>query len=483
MKKLFLLALAAILLRGAEADVKALVEAARNAWAVPGVAVAIVKDDKPLYLAGHGVRESGKADPVTPHTAFQIASTTKAFTTTAMAMLVDEGKLGWDDPVRKHLDFFRLADPHADALVTARDLVTHRTGLQRHDALWVRTGLGREELIRRIGLAKPAAPFRGIYQYQNLMFTSAGEVVGRASGLGWDGFVQQRILIPLGMMDTSTAYADMLRHANMAMPHIKGKANPLQNYDNIGGAGTIASSVDDLSRWVRMQLAGGVFEGKRLVSEKHLLATHEPQMVIQRTAASREMQPEYTQSSYAMGWFVNHYRGEMLVMHSGSLSGYRALITMVPRLKLGIVILANENGTNMNEALTNTLLDEYLGLPKTRDWNAHMLQAVKNSEQKDVKEKQARIDARAKDTKPSLPLTAYVGAYREPAYGEVNVSLQDGKLRAEWLRSKGEMEYWHFDTWTIKANGSLSDATANFQLDDKGSPTRLLLLGQTFERH
>ncbi|MCX6613141.1 MAG: serine hydrolase [Acidobacteria bacterium] len=482
MRKLFLFLLATIVLQGADPDVKALVEAARNAWAVPGVAVAIVKDDKPLYLAGHGLREAGKTDPVTPHTAFQIASTTKAFTTAAMAMLVDEGKIAWDDPVRKHLNFFRLADPHADALVTARDLVTHRTGLPRHDVLWVRTGLGREELIRRIGLAKPAAQFRGVYQYQNLMFTSAGELVGRVSGLGWDRFVQQRILLPLGMKDTSTAYADMLRHTNMAMPHIKGKANPLQNYDNIGGAGSIASSVDDLSRWVRMQLAGGIYEGTRLVSEKQLQATHEPQMVIQRTAASREMQPEYTQSSYAMGWFVNHYRGEMLVMHSGSLSGYRALITMVPRLKMGIVILANENGTNLNEALTNTLLDEYLGLPKTRDWNAYMLGVVKANDEKEAREKREAEEARKKDTKPSLPLNSYVGIYREAAYGDVKVSLQQGKLHAEWMRFRGDMDHWQYDTWKIKADGSLKDAIANFQLDEKGSPVRLLLLGQTFLR-
>lgn len=482
MRKLFLLSLTAILLQGAEPDVKKLVEAARAAWAVPGVAVAVVKEDKTLYLDGHGVREAGKPEPVTSHTAFQIASTTKAFTTTAMAMLVDEGKLGWDDPVRKHLDFFRLADPHADALVTARDLVTHRTGLPRHDVLWVRTGLGREDLIRRMGLAKPAAQFRSTYQYQNLMFTSAGEIVGKASGLGWDVFVQQRILMPLGMKDTSTAYADMLRHSNMAMPHIKGKANPLQNYDNIGGAGSMASSVHDLSRWVRLQLAGGVFEGTRLVSEKQVAATHEPQMVIQRPAASREMQPEYSQSSYAMGWFVNHYRGEMLVMHSGSLSGYRALITMVPRLKMGIVILANENGTNLNEAITNTLLDEYLGLPKTRDWNAHMLGVVKSNEEKEARAKRESEDARKKETKPSLPLSSYAGIYREPAYGDVKVSLQQGKLHAEWMRFEGDLDHWQYDTWKIRADGSLKDAIANFQLDEKGSPVRLILLGQTFLR-
>jgi len=481
MKKLFLFFLA-LTLFGAEPDIRVLVEAARKAWDVPGVALAIVKDDKTIYLGGHGVRELGKPEPVTEHTTFQIASTTKAFTSAAMAMLVDEGKMNWDDPVRKHLDYFRLENAQADALVTLKDVVTHRTGLPRHDLLWVRTGLTREELIRRMGYAKATASFRSLYQYQNLMFTSAGEALGRASGLGWDSFVQQRIFAPLGMQDSSTQYVEMIRHNNMAMPHVRLKANPWGNYDNIGGAGCIASSAFDLSQWLRMQLAGGVFEGRRLVSEKQLAETHAPQMVNRLVSPTKELQPDYTQTSYGMGWSINHYRGEMLVMHSGVLSGFRALVTMVPRLKLGFVVLANQNGTNLNEALTNTLLDEYLGLPKVRDWNAHMLSVVKQNEEKDAKEKRDRESTRKKETKPSLGLDSYVGVYREAAYGDVKVTLLDGKLRAEWTKFQGEMEHWHYDTWRVKEGGSLADTFATFNLDDKGQATRLLVLGQTFLR-
>lgn len=465
-----------------------LVEEARKAFAVPGAAVAVVKDGAILYQAGHGVREATKPEALTIHSTFQIASTTKAFTTAAMAMLVDEGKMHWDDPVRKHLDYFRLRDPQADALVTLRDLVSHRTGLPRHDVLWIRTGYDRENLIRRMGGAKPAEPIRTKYQYQNIMFTAAGEAVGKASGIGWDQFVRQRIFEPLGMQDTSTIYAEMIGKVDRAMPHLKrdGKAVPSQwgNYDNLGGAGSIASSVADMTEWLRLQLALGEHNGKRLVSARNLQETHLPNMFNRLTEAQRDLQPEFTQTTYGMGWSINHYRGEMLVMHAGVLSGFRALVTMVPGRKLGFVVLANLNSTQLPEALTNTLLDEYLDLPKTRDWNAHMLVAVKKSEEKEAAEKRERQAARKRDTRPSLDLSGYVGTYEEPAYGEARVTLKDGKLHLEWARFQAALEHWHYDTFQAKplpgGASSLQDAMLNFTLNAQGKVERLQLLDQDF---
>ena len=231
-----------------------------------------------------------------------------------------------------------------------------------------------------------------------------------------------------------------------------------------------------------MQLAGGVYEGKRLVSEKNLRETHLPSMVIRLAPPASDLQPDYNQSSYGMGWQINHYRGELMIMHSGSLRGFRALITMVPSLKLGFVVLSNLNGTNLNEALTNDLLDEFLGLPKSRDWNAHTLSVVRRNEERAVREKREREEARKKDTKPSLPLSAYVGLYREPAYGDAKVIVEGGKLKIEWAQTKGEMEHWHFDTWQLKDGISLANTLATFALEAKGVPTRLTLLGQEFLR-
>ncbi len=262
------------------------------------------------------------------------------------------------------------------------------------------------------------------------------------------------------------------------MPHIKTKVNPWGNYDNIGGAGCIASSAADMARWVRMQLNGGALEGKRIVSSQQLAETHSPQMVNHLISPTKELQPEFTQTTYGMGWAINHYRGEMLVMHAGVLSGFRALVTMAPRRRLGIVVLANQNGTNLNEALTNTLLDEYLELPKTRDWNAHMLAVVKANEEK------ARADkpVRKTGTKPNLDLSGYVGSFQEAAYGDLKISLDGAKLRAEWASFKGDLEHWHYDTWRVKEGGSLADQLIAFELNEKGEVARLKALGQTFEK-
>jgi CubicO group peptidase (beta-lactamase class C family) len=476
--RILLLAFATALLAAPpdQARIHSLAEAARQAWSVPGFGLAVVQGDQAIYLQAHGVKESGKPDPLTIHSTFQIASTTKAFTTTALAMLADEGKLHWDDSVRKHLDYFRLLDPHADALVTLRDLVSHRTGLPRHDTLWVRTGFTREDLIRRMAFAKPSAPFRSQYQYQNLMFTAAGEALGKTSGLGWDAFLKTRIFAPLGMDDTSTLYAEMMARTDRAMPHTKGKPGVWGNYDNIGGAGCIASSTHDMARWLTLQLNGGTFQGQRLVSAKNLAETHLPNMYNRLTATQADLQPDFTQTTYGLGWSINHYRGEMLVMHAGVLSGFRALVTMVPRLKLGFVVLANLNGTNLPEALTNTLLDEYLDLPKTRDWNAHMLAAVKRAEDKEAEDKRERLAARLLNTKPSLPLADYAGKYHEPAYGEASVTTKENKLVLEWGRQRRELEHWHLDTFMT------NEQFVNFQFDSKGRPAKMIFLDQEFTR-
>jgi CubicO group peptidase (beta-lactamase class C family) len=316
------------------------------------------------------------------------------------------------------------------------------------------------------------------------MFTTAGEVVGRVSGLGWDRFLKQRIFEPLGMQDSSTLYAEMIERRDRAMPHVKkdGQANPSQwgNYDNIGGAGCVASSVADMTQWLRMQMALGEYEGKRLVSAKNLQETHLPSMFNRLTEAQREMQPEFTQTSYGMGWSINHYRGEMLTMHAGVLSGFRALVTMALGKKLGLVVLANLNGTQLPEALTNSLLDEYLGLEKTRDWNAHMLATVKKGEEKEALAKRERAAARKKDTRPSLELGSYVARYEEPAYGEARVTLKDGKLLMEWARFSGVLEHWHYDTFQVRGTAALNEAMVTFRIGADGKVEGMRLFEQEF---
>src|SRR5258706_2697045 len=296
---------------------------AMTAWHAPGLAVAVVIDDKVVVVKGYGLADMDANKPVTPDTLFEIASATKAFTATALAMLVDDKKLDWDDPVRKHLPWFRVADPNTDALLTLRDLVSHRGGLGRHDELWDLTAMPRDELLHRVITLPPARPIRTRYIYNNLMFVAAGESAGAAARMPWEDFIRTLLFTPLGMThsritfaewnasDHATSYrwkADCLKTGPGPMasaPCVR--PNTFTNYDVLGPAGTIKSSARDMAQWLRFQLAGGTIDGKRLVSQTALDETHRPQLVLRRDAESRRTIPERNVASYAMGWNVMDY--------------------------------------------------------------------------------------------------------------------------------------------------------------------------------
>src|SRR5687767_4498890 len=299
------------------ARIDALAQAALDAWQLPGMAVAVIKDDKVVHLKGYGVRELNQAGRVTPDTLFHIASTSKAFTTAAMAMLVDEKKMSWDDPVRKHLPWFQLSDPCADSLVTLRDIVSHRTGLKRHDELWDYGTWSREEIIRRIGSVELTRPFRSAYQYHNIMFMTGGETVAAASGMPWEQFVTTRIFQPLGMKNTVIAHEEWLQKERTASHRYDPATNAVRpyaavDYASLGPAGAIKSSARDLAQWVRFQLAGGAIDGKRLLSEKALEETWKPHTVLPVSSETAEDNPVTNINTYGLGWRVQDYRGEML---------------------------------------------------------------------------------------------------------------------------------------------------------------------------
>lgn len=435
------------------AAVDAVLQEALKAWQAPGVAVVIVKGDEVVYIKGLGVRELGGPQPVTPDTLFAIASTSKAITTAAMAILVDEGKMAWDDPVRKHLDYFRLSDPLADRNVTLRDLVCHRTGLSRHDMLWYGSPWNREEIIRKIGLVQLTQPYRSTYQYQNIMFLTAGQVVGASSRSSWEEFVQKRLFDPLGMTGANFSSKVAEKAPDHATPHrrFKGKPEPIpwRNLDNCGPAGSINAGVRDLSKWIRLHLGDGVFEGKRLVSAANLRETRSPQMVIKLEGALRASNPDTEMMSYGLGWTIQDYRGHLLVSHGGSIDGFRSQVALLPKAKAGMAILSNLGRTQLPEAVRNNLVDLVLGLPR-KDWTGHYLEQVKKSEAEQKKRDQERAAKRHKDTRPSRELAAYTGAYEEPAYGKASFALEKGHLVLQWSSFRGVLEHYHFDTFTVK---------------------------------
>ncbi|MCU1349569.1 MAG: beta-lactamase, partial [Acidobacteria bacterium] len=450
------------------AAVDRIVSEALRVWHVPGASVAIVQNDRVVYARGYGVKELGGPAPITADTLFHIGSTTKAFTTTAMAMLVDEKKLDWDDPVRKHVEYFHLSDPCADSLVTLRDITSHRTGLSRHDELWDNTPLSREQIIRSVASVKLTKPFRSAYQYQNIMFLTAGEAVASAAKMPWNDFVRTRIFEPLGMSHTRVTIADW-KTSDHATGHrldksegrTAGKSDgrsdrvvvqTLADDDNIAPAGAIKSSARDMAQWIRLQLGEGMFEGKRLVSASALNETHMPQTVIRLEEPVRESNPETLLEAYGLGWVVQDYRGELLVSHGGALNGFRAHVDLLPKQQTGFVVLINVGRSSVTAALRNSLLDLLLGKPGARDWNAYYQALEKKSDDKDEAKKRERDAKRHPDTKPSRELAAYAGTYTNPAYGTATIAAENGTLILRWMRLAVPLIHYQYDTFTAHSD-------------------------------
>jgi CubicO group peptidase (beta-lactamase class C family) len=469
-----------------QAALDAVMSDAMKSWQTPGAAIVVVRGDEVVYLKGFGVRDVKSKQPVTPDTVFAIGSTTKAFTTAAMAILVDEGRMNWDDAVRKHLPYFRLSDPLANEGVTLRDIVSHRTGLTRHDLLWYNSPWSREEIIKRVGHVPLSYPFRTAFQYQNIMFLAAGQAVAATAGMTFEEFVQRRIFDPLGMKSANFSTAKAEASADHATPHGKqgGEIKPIpwRNIDNVGPAGSINASVRDLSAWIRMHLNEGRAGGARLISADNIREMHAPQQVIRLEGRWKLFFPESEtlQLSYGLGWFINDYRGHKLVMHGGTIDGFRASIVLAPRAKLGVAVLANLNGTQMPEAACYNVIDLLLGLPR-KDWNAYISEQAKMFEAETAKEIATRNAARKKDTKPSRELAAYTGAYEDAAYGRADISLIDGKLVIAWSNFKSALDHFHFDTFTA-ADDRLRNEQATFSLGADGEVSGMKFLGANFKK-
>ncbi|PYP55231.1 MAG: serine hydrolase [Gemmatimonadetes bacterium] len=451
----------------------AYVEQALRDWRVPGVAIAVVRNDSVVFVKGYGVRELGKPARVDAHTLFAIGSTTKAFTAAALAMLVDSGKLAWDDPVTKHLAWLELADPYVTRELTVRDLLTHRSGLPRGDLVWYGSSFDRSEVLHRVRYLKPRWSFRSNYGYQNIMFLAAGEVVAAASGVSWGDFLKARIFTPLGMTGTNTSVTALAGEGDVAMPHKKiddtVRVIPWRNIDNVGPAGSINSSVADLSQWLRLQLGGGTFRGRRLVSDSTVEEMHTPQMVIRMNKDAREIFPDTHFLAYGLGWLLRDYHGKMFVGHGGAIDGMRAEIGLVPEARVGAVVLCNLDGTSFPAAILYRALDAYLGAPP-RDWSAVLLAAERKAEAHGDSVDKAFEAKRVRDTHPSLPLERYAGNYVDSLYGTVEIAEQGDRLVARMGPAfTGDLTHWHFDTFKVTwRDRGLGTSYLTFNVDADG---------------
>jgi CubicO group peptidase (beta-lactamase class C family) len=461
----------------------AYVERALRDWQVPGLAIAIVRNDSVILAKGYGVREVGKPERVDANTIFAIASTTKAFTSASMGMLVDAGTLDWDDPVAKWLPYFRVADPIANQAFAIRDILTHRSGLERGDLLWATGRYDRKGVVSHLRYLRQIHPFRTTYGYSNNMFITAGMVITEASGMSWDDFVTRRIFTPLGMRRTNTTVRALDSMDNVARPHemIDGRIQPVPYYnlDNEGPGGSINSSVADMSQWLRFQLGDGTFEGKRLISRRSLAETHTPETIIHLGARDSAMFPGIHHSAYAMGWQVQDYRGRTLVQHSGGIDGMRSRVALVPEANVGLVILTNRGGGNMLfDAIRNRVLDALLGA-QPRDWSAEYLKLAREDSARGARDEKEYEATRVAGTKPSLPLESYAGSYTSDAYGDASVTMEgDHLVLTIGPRFIGDMTHWHYDTFRANWRVPTRDwGMVTFYLDQRGKPTRMWTAG------
>jgi CubicO group peptidase (beta-lactamase class C family) len=464
-----------------------------KATRAPGMSVAVVAGEA-VYAQGYGVRERGKSDPVTADTLFAMASTTKAFAATTLALLVDENKAGWDDPVRKHLPAFRLAEPLADAGVTLRDLLCHRTGLPRHDMLWLGASWDRAEVLRRVGFAKLAAGFREKYQYQNIAFSAAGEAVARAAATdSWEAFTQVRLLGPLGMTRTNFAPADALADPDHATGHrdVKhGRAMlPWRDLTNIGPAGAMNGCTNDLARWLRFQLSGGLApDGTRLVSDATLRETHTPQMVQPLDDAFRTLYPDTVQHTYGLGWSVWDYRGgHRIVSHSGSIGGFRAQVALLPDVKAGVAVLCNMQ-SHVPEIVRNAVFDHLLGLPQ-RDWiGAYSEQLAKSEAEAD--KQRAEKAAKAAFAHPAVaPPRRLCRRLRGAGLRHGNGDARQWRhLTLAWSGFRRRLRHHHFDAFVTdskfgEGDIAFDDQDVLFALDKHGEVATLTLFDEiTFRK-
>jgi CubicO group peptidase (beta-lactamase class C family) len=430
-------------------------------WHQPGMAIAIVKDDKVIFAKGYGVRELGKPERVDENTLFAIASNTKAFTAASLAILVDEKKLDWNDKVTKYLPDFQMPEPWVTGEITIRDIVSHRSGLGTFsgDLLWYESTYTPAQVLSRVRYLKPTASFRSAFGYQNLMFIAAGRVIEKVSGKPWPQFVKEHFLGPLGMSRTTTTIGDL--KDNVAMPHNEsfGKlhALPHRSVDGADSAAGLNASVADLTKWIRLQLGRGTFQGKEIFSSQRSWEMWQPNIMMPVSEAAAKSNPTRHFSGYGMGWFVFDYQGRKVMNHSGGLDGMLSYTTLVPEDNLGFVVLTNSEAPAFS-IMNSTILDIFTGAPK-RDRSAELLKQVAAGKDADAAEIKKVDSERKAGTKQALLLDGYAGTYHSQLYGDVAVTQENGHLVMKMIPSPNltaDLEHWQDDKFQIKWRPSVA---------------------------
>jgi CubicO group peptidase (beta-lactamase class C family) len=467
-------------------DFDAVVARAMKTFEVPGVAVAVVKDGKVVLSKGYGVRKLGEKAPVDARTLFGIASNTKAFTATALGLLVEEGKIDWDGPVTRYLPWFQMWDPYVTREMTVRDLLVHRSGLGLGAGdllLWPETTYTRREIVSRLRFVRPATSFRSAYAYDNMLYIAAGEVIEAVSGKTWEDFVAERILKKAGMTSSRPRHSASIAGRNVAIPHAALEKGPtpvaIDENDHMNPAGGILSCADDMARWMLIHLnEGRLPNGTALFGEKTERQLTSLVTPIPIGDPSPELAAQRMNfSGYALGFRVNDYRGRRLVSHTGGLSGYVSKVVMVPELELGIAVLTNQESDEAYNSVIYAMLDQAMGVP-AYDWAGAYLKARERAKARTADALAKAAAKRDAAAKPSLAPADYAGTYQDAWYGPIVITAEGAGAAAELVMSfaktpglVGDMEHWGRETFVVRWRDRelRADAYVTFVLDPDGA--------------
>lgn len=461
------------------ADLDAYIAKGLQDWNVPGLSIAVVKNGVPVYTKGFGRKTLGKSGGVDERTLFGMMSTTKAMTALALALLVDEGKLAWNDPVSKHLPWFELSDAYVTRNLTVRDLLLHNSGLGNTDGLWARGDLNSRQIIERLRGVPLSYSLRDGFIYQNVMYQVAGEVVQSASGMAWDRFVKTRIMDPIGMKRSQPTLAAVLalRDANTSSAHfeIDGSIRVIQEspVDAVPAAGAAWSTAEDTAKWLQFLLNDGCAGGRRLVSSANFRELMRPQTFVSAEEfypTAQLTKPHWT--TYGLGWFQQDYRGTFVAMHTGSMDGRTAIVGLMPDESLGVYIFGNLDHAEFRHALMWRVLDAYSGAP-ARDWSAEFLALYGSLKDKANKDRAGLEAKRVAGTTPSHSAENYAGSYMNPVYGDMKITAADGVLRMQFgpmPENAGTLEHWNFDTYRVRlGDGRYGWSLISFGMAPDGS--------------
>lgn len=444
-------------------------------WNAPGVGVGIVVHDKLVFAKGYGFRDYEKKLPYTPATMSPIASNTKLFTAVAAGMLVEEGKLTWDKPVRDSVPSIRFYNDQLNNNVTLRDMLSHRTGITRHDTIWYKSDFTRKELFQKLVYLEPQEPMRQTFLYNNLMFAAVGYLIELQSGKTWEQFVKERIFDPLQMNSTSYSIADMLKRPEFGVGFTERRDSfeiyRIPYYEDISGVapcGAIVSNIEDMSHWLIALMNQGKYNGKQVLPAEVLKATLEPAIALPNVALETRGWSEMLNAAYGMGRQTASYRGHLITMHGGDLPGFHTQVSFMPQDHIGVIVFEIGNHSQpLYNIVSYNVYERLLGMEQT-PWSERQLEIRLKNKKAGTEARTKANEGRVPDTKPSHSLADYVGAYEHSAYGVMTIGLKDEQLQFDFHKMRFPMTRFHYDRFDTPDDEQDGKWSVNFRTNPQG---------------